>query len=188
MHVSKTSLPGVLLIEPRVFADARGFFLETWHHERYREFGLPFKFVQDNLSYSSHATLRGLHFQYPHAQGKLVYVVQGTVVDVAVDIRVGSPTFGRWYGVELSGENKRQLYVPEGCAHGFCVTSEHAIVVYKCTDVYTPAAEGGVLWSDPDLAINWPVHTPTLSDKDRRYPPLGEIPTDRLPHYNEEEA
>ena len=186
MSVSKTSLPGVLLIEPRVFADARGFFLETWHQERYREYGLPHHFVQDNLSYSSHAILRGLHFQYPYAQSKLVYVVHGTVFDVAVDIRVGSPTFGRSYGVVLSSENKRQLYIPEGFAHGFCVTSENAVVVYKCTNFYAPSAEGGILWNDPDLAIRWPVLAPTLSDKDHRYPPLREISVDRLPHYDKE--
>jgi dTDP-4-dehydrorhamnose 3,5-epimerase len=188
MNVSKTSLPGVLLIEPRVFADTRGSFLETWQQERYREHGLPAQFVQDNLSYSSRATLRGLHFQYPHAQGKLIYVVQGEVFDVAVDIRVGSPTFGRSYGIELSGENRRQLYIPEGFAHGFCVTSALAIVMYKCTDFYAPAAEGGVRWNDPELAIPWPVQAPTLSDKDCRYPLLREIPTDRLPRYNKEGA
>jgi dTDP-4-dehydrorhamnose 3,5-epimerase len=186
MNVSKTPLPGVLLIEPRVFTDARGFFLETWQQERYREYGLPVQFVQDNLSVSSQATLRGLHFQHPHAQGKLIYVVQGEVFDVAVDIRVGSPTFGRSYGIELSGENKRQLYVPEGFAHGFCVTSTQAIVMYKCTDFYAPTAEGGVLWNDPEIAIPWPVGTPTLSDKDRRYPLLREIPADRLPRYDKE--
>jgi dTDP-4-dehydrorhamnose 3,5-epimerase len=186
MNVSKTPLPGVLLIEPRVFADGRGFFLETWQQERYREHGLPFQFVQDNLSLSSQATLRGLHFQYPHAQGKLIYVVHGAVFDVAVDIRVGSPTFGRSYGIELSSENKRQLYIPEGFAHGFCVTSAQAIVMYKCTDFYAPAAEGGVLWNDPELAIPWPVQAPTLSDKDRRYPLLREIPADRLPRYDKE--
>ncbi|MBM4254773.1 MAG: dTDP-4-dehydrorhamnose 3,5-epimerase [Deltaproteobacteria bacterium] len=183
MNVSKTPLPGVLLIEPRVFSDARGFFLETWQQTRYREAGLPLQFVQDNLSSSSHGTLRGLHFQYPRAQGKLIYVVHGTIFDVAVDIRVGSPTFGQSYDVELSSANNRQLYIPEGFAHGFCVVSEQAIVMYKCTDFYVPTDEGGVLWSDPDLAIPWPVRAPTLSDKDQRYPLLRDIPVDRLPRY-----
>ncbi len=183
MNVNNTPLPGVVLIEPRVFADTRGFFLETWQEERYREYGLPTRFVQDNLSCSSQGTLRGLHFQYPHAQGKLVYVVQGEVFDVAVDIRVGSPTFGHSCEMVLSSENKRQLYIPEGFAHGFCVTSETAIVMYKCTDFYAPQAEGGILWCDPDLQIPWPVQTPTLSDKDQRYLPLRKIPTERLPRY-----
>ena len=186
MNVSNTSLPGIILIEPRVFADARGFFLETWQQERYQEYGLPTHFVQDNLSSSVRGTLRGLHFQYPHAQGKLVYVVQGEVLDVAVDIRVGSPTFGRSYGIVLSSENKRQLYIPEGFAHGFCVMSEYAVVMYKCTDFYAPQAEGGVLWCDPDLDIAWPVRVPTLSDKDQRYLPLRKIPHERLPRYGEE--
>ena len=183
MNVSNTALPGVMLIEPRVFADARGYFLETWQQQRYQEHGLPSQFVQDNMSCSSYATLRGLHFQYPHAQGKLVYVVYGEIFDVAVDIRVGSPTFGRSCGIELSRENKRQLYIPEGFAHGFCVTSETAVVMYKCTDFYTPQTEGGVLWNDPDLAIPWPITTPTLSDKDQRYLPLREISRERLPSY-----
>lgn len=183
MNIRDTTLPGVLLIEPRVFADARGFFMETWHQARYREYGLPAHFVQDNLSSSTRGTLRGLHFQHPHAQGKLVYVLQGEVFDVAVDLRVGSPTFGRWVGVVLSGDHKNQLYIPEGFAHGFCVLSETALFLYKCTDVYTPQAEGGVLWSDPDLGIDWPIRTPFLSEKDKNYPLLREIPPGRLPQY-----
>jgi len=175
-----------VLIEPRVFVDARGCFLETWQQMRYQASGLPTHFVQDNLSYSSHATLRGLHFQYPHAQGKLVYVVHGDVFDVAVDIRVGSPTFGRSYSIVLSSENKCQLYIPEGFAHGFCVLSESAIVMYKCTDFYVPQAEGGVLWNDPDLDITWPIRVPTLSDKDQRNLPLRQIPHERLPRYGGE--
>ena len=184
MNVYKTALSEVVLIEPRVFSDARGLFLETWHQARYQEHGLTTGFVQDNLSYSTRGTLRGLHYQHPHAQGKLVFVVQGEIFDVAVDIRVGSPTFGKTAAVYLSGENKHQLYIPEGFAHGFCVTSESAIVVYKCTDFYTPHTEGGVLWSDPDLGIEWPVHSPNLSDKDQRYPYPRQIPRDRLPEYN----
>ena len=185
MNVSSTSLPGVILIEPRVFVDARGAFLETWQQARYQQQGLPSVFVQDNLSYSSYATLRGLHFQHPHAQGKLVYVVQGEVFDVAVDVRLGSPTFGQSCEIVLSSENKRQLYIPEGFAHGFCVTSETAIVMYKCTDFYTPEAEAGVSWNDPALAIQWPVTTPVLSEKDRCYPLLRDIPHQRLPRYDQ---
>jgi len=184
MNVSNTILSGLLIIEPRIFTDARGFFVETWHQARYREFGLPAQFVQDNLSSSTYGALRGLHFQHPHAQGKLVYVLQGEIFDVAVDIRVGSPTFGKSVCVMLSGENKRQVYVPEGFAHGFCVTSEYALVVYKCTDFYAPQSEEGVLWNDPDLEIDWPVHTPILSDKDRHYVPLSRIPHERLPRYD----
>lgn len=184
MKVDTTSLPGVLLIEPRVFMDARGWFQEVWQSQRYQDLGLPSQFVQDNLSYSSYGTLRGLHYQYPHAQGKLVYVISGEILDVAVDVRVGSPTFGRTCEVVLSSDNKRQLYIPEGFAHGFCVTSATALVIYKCTELYTPAAEGGVLWNDPDLAIRWPVPTPTLSEKDQRYRPLRDIAHELLPRYS----
>jgi dTDP-4-dehydrorhamnose 3,5-epimerase len=183
MNVNSTILPGLLIIEPRVFTDARGFFLETWHQARYQELGLPGQFVQDNLSCSTHGTLRGLHFQHPNPQGKLVYVLQGEVLDVAVDIRVGSPTFGKSVCVMLSSDNRRQLYVPEGFAHGFCVTSANALVVYKCTDFYVPQSEGGILWNDPDLGIDWPVHSPILSDKDKRYIPLSQIPREQLPQY-----
>ncbi|MGH7964653.1 MAG: dTDP-4-dehydrorhamnose 3,5-epimerase [Candidatus Binatia bacterium] len=183
MKVVETRLPGVLIIEPRVFDDTRGFFLETWNQARYSALGFSAHFVQDNLSCSTHGTLRGLHFQHPHSQGKLVYVLQGEVFDVVVDIRVGSPTFGRWVSMVLSGENKRQLYIPEGFAHGFCVTSEQALLAYKCTALYSPQAEGGILWNDPDLGIDWPIGTPILSEKDRHYPCLREIPTGRLPHY-----
>jgi dTDP-4-dehydrorhamnose 3,5-epimerase len=184
MKVSKTDLPGILLITPRVFSDTRGFFAETWHQSRYQEIGLPGNFVQDNLSYSKYGVLRGLHFQYPQAQGKLVYVLQGDVFDVAVDIRVGSPTFGRWIGMVLSGENRCQVYIPEGFAHGFCVTSEYAVVVYKCTEFYNPRTEGGVLWNDPDIGIDWPLHTPILSEKDRSLPPLKSLSPARLSPYS----
>src|SRR5262245_53963323 len=136
MNITETELPGVLLIEPKVLGDARGFFVETYHAQRYRQAGLDVGFVQDNLSYSRRGTLRGLHYQNPHPQGKLVYVLQGDVFDVAVDIRAGSPTFGRWLGTVLSADNRRQLYVPPGFAHGFCVTSETALLAYKCTDFY----------------------------------------------------
>ncbi len=183
VQVIETALPGVVLLEPQVFTDVRGFLLETWHQARYHQLGLPTTFVQDNLSGSCRGTLRGLHFQHPHAQGKLVYVVQGEVFDVAVDIRVGSPTFGRWVGVVLSDRNHRQLYIAEGFAHGFCVTSESALFAYKCTAFYNPQSEGGVLWNDPDLGIDWPVRTPLLSEKDKAYPPLRAIPRERLPQY-----
>jgi dTDP-4-dehydrorhamnose 3,5-epimerase len=184
MNVINTDLSGVVIIEPRVFPDDRGFFVETWQQARYQECGLPGQFVQDNLSASTRGTLRGLHFQHPSDQAKLVYVLQGEVFDVAVDIRNGSPTFGKWISVVLSGENNRQLYIPEGFAHGFCVTSEHALVAYKCTDFYNPTADNGVLWNDPDLGIDWPTRTPILSPKDSARLPLKAILAQRLPKYN----
>jgi dTDP-4-dehydrorhamnose 3,5-epimerase len=183
MNIIETSLPGVLIIEPKVFGDERGFFLETWNQTRYAESGLPTRFVQDNLSFSRRSILRGLHFQNPHAQGKLVYVLQGEVFDVAVDVRLGSPTFGRSESVVLSAENKRQLYIPPGFAHGFCVTSDTALFAYKCTDFYHPQSEGSILWSDPDLAIAWPVQEPELSAKDRGGVRLADFPRERLPVY-----
>ena len=182
MNVQRSDLlPGVILIEPRVFRDDRGYFLETWSRQRYQEAGLPADFVQDNLSYSKAGVLRGLHYQHPTAQGKFVSVLRGEVFDVAVDIRRGSPTFGKWEGFVLSAENGRQLYVPEGFAHGFVVTSEDALFSYKCTAPYDPAAEGSVAWDDPALGISWPVSAPTLAAKDRAAPRLGDIPPDRLP-------
>ncbi|MCX8048046.1 MAG: dTDP-4-dehydrorhamnose 3,5-epimerase [Methylohalobius sp.] len=181
MKVTPTDLPDVLLIEPDVFGDARGFFLETWNQKRYRELGLTANFVQDNLSLSRRGILRGLHYQWPHPQGKLVQVLVGTVFDVAVDIRRGSPTFGRWVGVELSAENHFQLYIPEGFAHGFCVLSDEALFAYKCTEFYYPNAEHSVLWSDPELDITWPVIDPLLSDKDRCGRRLKDIPAQHLP-------
>lgn len=183
MEIIETGLSGVVLIKPGVFGDVRGFFMETWHHMRYQEVGLPADFVQDNLSFSTQGILRGLHYQYPHAQGKLVSVLQGEVFDVAVDIRRGSPTFGRWFGTLLSSDNKRQLYVPEGFAHGFCVTSATALFAYKCTDYYHPEHEKGVLWNDVALGIAWPVAAPSLSDKDRCCPRLQNIPDSALPVY-----
>lgn len=183
MNVRETDLPEVLLVEPKVFGDDRGFFMETWNSERYREVGLPSEFVQDNLSYSERGVLRGLHFQNPDQQGKLVYVLQGEVFDVAVDIRAGSPRFGRWTGATLSAENKRQLYIPEGFAHGFLVTSDAALFAYKCTARYNAGAEAGILWNDPEIGIGWPTDQPTLSEKDRNVPRLSEIPRERLPVY-----
>ena len=183
MNVLETKLPGVLVFEPRVFGDERGFFMETWHAERYEEAGLPSRFVQDNLSFSQRGVLRGLHFQNPDQQGKLVNVLQGEAYDVAVDIRVGSPTFGGWTAVTLSSENKRQFYVPEGFAHGFLVTSDSALFAYKCTAKYNAKAEAGVLWNDPEIGIEWPMEDPVLSEKDRSALPLGEMTVEQLPRY-----
>jgi len=181
MKVTQTPLPEVLLLEPKVFGDARGFFLETYHAQRYEAHGIPAHFVQDNLSRSVKGTLRGLHFQEPNPQGKLVQVLAGAVWDVAVDIRTGSPTFGQWVAFELSAENKHQLWIPSGFAHGFCVLSESADFSYKCTDFYNPAAERSVAWADPTLAIPWPVEAPLLSVKDAAAPRLLEAPL--LPRY-----
>lgn len=183
MHITETTLPGVRLIEPKVFGDERGFFMETWNQARYAEIGLPGRFVQDNLSFSRRGVLRGLHFQHPNGQGKLVYCLQGEVFDVAVDIRVGSPTFGQSAVAILSGENRRQFYIPPGFAHGFCVVSDTALFAYKCTEFYDPQSEASLLWNDPALAIEWPVHAPDLSFKDRTALALNEFPVERLPHY-----
>lgn len=181
MKVFETKLSGVVRIEPRVFGDSRGYFMETWNQSDYAQAGLNTSFVQDNLSFSSRGVLRGLHFQNPNGQGKLVYVLQGAVFDVAVDIRAGSPTFGQWAGFTLSAENHHQLYIPAGFAHGFCVISETALFAYKCTDFYNPDAEDGIIWNDSDLAIDWPITTPVLSEKDRKYSRLKDIPMRRLP-------
>jgi len=180
MNVETTPLAGLLLIKPDIFGDERGFFQETWNLRRYTEAGLDRHFVQDNLSLSRKGILRGLHFQNPHPQGKLVYVLQGEVYDVAVDVRADSPTFGQWYGVTLSAENHHQLFVPEGFAHGFCVTSDMALFAYKCTDFYRPRAEFSVLWNDPDIGIEWPVENPELSEKDRNAPRLSDFSLDSL--------
>jgi dTDP-4-dehydrorhamnose 3,5-epimerase len=180
MIIETTPLAGLLLIKPDVFGDSRGFFQETWNLRRYTEEGLDRHFVQDNLSFSRKGTLRGLHFQNPHAQGKLVYVLQGEVFDVAVDVRADSPTFGQWYGVTLSAENHQQLFVPEGFAHGFCVTSETALFAYKCTDFYRPDLEFSIQWNDPEIGIDWPVTDPQLSEKDRQAQPLAEFARDSL--------
>lgn len=168
MNVIKTDIPGVLIIEPTVFGDARGFFLETFQDQRYREAGIAETFVQDNHSHSAQGVLRGLHFQRQHPQGKLVYVTQGSVFDVAVDIRKDSPTYGRWVGITLNAGEHKQFYVPPGCAHGFCVVSEYADFHYKCTDYYHPEDEGSIIWNDPDIAIEWPIDNPTLSGKDEQ--------------------
>ena len=180
MKVLPTELEGVYIIEPAVFGDHRGFFMETHNQQRYQDNHIGMTFVQDNLSFSGRNTLRGLHYQLPKSQAKLVQVVTGEIYDVAVDIRKGSPTFGKWVGVHLSDENHRQIFVKEGFAHGFCVLSETAHVIYKCTDFYSPENEKGVLWSDPDLSIDWPVRKPILSQKDQIYPRLSEIPPEHL--------
>jgi dTDP-4-dehydrorhamnose 3,5-epimerase len=183
MKVTETKLPGVLIIEPRVFPDGRGYFFESYHRERYGQYRIRDEFVQDNLSYSVKDTLRGLHYQSPHSQAKLVQVLSGEVFDVAVDIRSGSPTFGQWEGVILSSENRKQFYMPKGIAHGFCVLSDTAVFSYKCDDFYAPDCEGGILWSDPALGIEWPVNAPLLSEKDGRFFCLKDIPCERLPVY-----
>jgi dTDP-4-dehydrorhamnose 3,5-epimerase len=182
MNIEETPLPGVLVIAPQVFGDARGFFMEAWNAERYGAAGLP-GFVQDNLSLSARGVLRGLHYQEPDAQGKLVHVLQGEVFDVAVDIRVGSPTFGAWHGVTLSAENHRQFYVPPGFAHGFVVTSETALFAYKCTAPYRPQHDHGIRWDDSAIGVAWPVAAPTLSAKDSEAPRLADVPHDELPQY-----
>jgi dTDP-4-dehydrorhamnose 3,5-epimerase len=172
MIIESTPLQGLLRIQPAVFGDERGYFQETWNLRRYTEAGLDRHFVQDNLSFSRRGILRGLHFQNPGPQGKLVYVLQGAVFDVAVDVRADSPTFGQWYGETLSAENHVQLFVPEGFAHGFCVTSDFALFAYKCTDFYNPATEHSIQWNDPEIGIPWPIENPELSAKDSAGIPL----------------
>jgi dTDP-4-dehydrorhamnose 3,5-epimerase len=181
VEVVETSLPGVLLIKPRVFGDARGFFVETWAAERYERAGVPGPFVQDNLSRSQRGVLRGLHLQHPYGQGKLVSVPSGEVFDVCVDVRQGAPTFGKWYGCLLSGENMHQLYIPPGFAHGFCVIRDDTLFSYKCTQPYHPETELGVRWDDPDIGITWPLESPLVSAKDGKFPRLAEIDAARLP-------
>lgn len=183
MNVIPTELPGVLILEPRVFHDDRGYFLEAWNRDAYVAAGLPSSFVQDNFSSSKHGVLRGLHYQEPHPQGKLVWIVSGEVFDVAVDIRLGSPSHGQWTGVTLSAANARQLWIPEGFAHGFVVTGDHALFAYKCTDRYDPDADGSIRWNDPTLDIRWPISDPILSDKDAAAPLLVDIPRERMPRY-----
>ncbi len=183
MKVAETGLPGVLAIEPEIYSDGRGYFLETFHAGRYRAAGLPAAFVQDNVSFSKGRVLRGLHLQHPNGQAKLVYAVEGEIFDVAVDVRDGSPHFGQWAGEALSAANGRQLYIPEGFAHGFCVLSSQARVAYKCTAPYEAACELSVAWNDPDIGIAWPVSEPVLSQKDAAAPRLRDIERARLPRY-----
>lgn len=176
MKVTRLRISDVVLVEPRVFADDRGYFMETWQAQKFAGAGIDARFVQDNQSYSRRGTLRGLHYQVEHPQGKLVRAVTGTIFDVAVDLRRSSPTFGQWVGATLSGDNKAQLYMPAGFAHGFLVTSEEAIVEYKCTDFYSPTHERTLVWNDPDVGIAWPLsegRMPVLSPKDMTGSPLG---------------
>jgi dTDP-4-dehydrorhamnose 3,5-epimerase len=181
----ETNIPGVCIVEPSIFEDDRGFFMETYHKAKFKELGIDCEFVQDNHSRSTEGVLRGLHYQLGKPQAKLVRVLQGEVYDVAVDIRVGSPTFGKWTAQILSGENRQMLFIPEGFAHGFCVLSDIAEFEYKCSDFYTPSEERGILWNDPELAIPWPLEgiKPLLSDKDKKFPTLANCPKKDLPVY-----
>jgi dTDP-4-dehydrorhamnose 3,5-epimerase len=178
-----TDLAGVCVIEPVVHGDARGYFFESFHAGKYRALGIDARFVQSNVSRSARGVLRGLHYQWPHPQGKLVSVLDGEVYDVAVDIRRGSPTFGRWAAAMLTAGNHRQLWIPEGFAHGFCVVSDAATFMYQCTALYDPTADAGVRWNDAAIGIDWPVAAPLLSAKDEKSPFLAEVPADKLPAY-----
>ena len=175
MRVVDTALPGVVIIEPAVARDDRGLFLETWRADAFAAAGIAVAFVQDNYSRSARGTLRGLHWQWRKPQAKLVRVVAGSIFDVVVDVRRDSPTFGRWVGLELSAESFRQVYIPVGFAHGFCVTSEVAEVEYKCTDFYDPPSERGLIWNDPEVAIAWPIQDPILSERDKKHPRLSAL-------------
>lgn len=183
MKIIETQLPGCVVIEPAVFGDARGSFFETWNAERFAAHGLPSRFVQSNVSTSVKGVLRGLHYQWPRPQGKLVTVLAGEVYDVAVDIRRGSPTFGRWEAVVLSEDNKRQFWIPEGFAHGFAVLSDRAVFSYLCTNLYCAEFDAGVRWNDAEIGIDWPISLPSLSAKDECAPFLRDIPEERLPDY-----
>jgi len=180
MKITRCDIAGLLVIEPKVFGDARGFFLETWNEQRYCEAGLDLRFVQDNISSSRRGTLRGLHFQNPRSQGKLVWVIEGEVFDVAVDLRRSSPTFGRWHGLNLSAKNRLQFYIPTGFAHGFAVLSETALFAYKCTEFYSPKDELTLSWGDPVVGVKWPLSDPVLSEKDKKGVLLKDLPPDRL--------
>ncbi len=183
MKVIGTSVPGALIIEPQVFGDARGFFYESYNKARWTDAGIDVDFVQSNVSRSARGVLRGLHYQWPNPQAKLVSVLEGEVYDVAVDIRRGSPTFGQSVGVMLTADNHRHFWIPEGFAHGFCVVSGFATFTYQCTALYDPKADAGIRWNDAALAIDWPVSDPLLSDKDRKTPLLEDVPPERLPVY-----
>lgn len=181
MRTIETGIPGLLVIEPKVHGDARGFFMESWHARRYQEAGLPGHFVQSNLSRSGPGVIRGLHFQNPQPQGKLVYVLEGRIFDVAVDIRPDSPTFRQWAGAELSSENHLQMYIPEGFAHGFCVLGDGALLTYLCTAEYRAEYDRTIAWDDPELAIRWPVDSGRQSAKDAAAPKLADTPAELLP-------
>lgn len=180
MQIIKTKLSGVVVIELQSYEDSRGFFMETYHEKRYHDHGVESRFVQDNLSYSKQYVLRGLHYQTRKTQAKLVQAVTGEIFDVAVDVRKDSSTFGLWTGTVLSAENRRQMFVPEGFAHGFCVLSKDAHVLYKCSDLYSPEDENGIIWSDPDINIDWPIDKPLVSAKDKQYLPLAKQPYNML--------
>lgn len=180
MQIIAADIEDVKIIEPQIFRDDRGYFLETYHLNRFKSAGLPDVFVQDNLSFSVKNTVRGLHFQVTRPQAKLVAVISGEIFDVAVDIRHTSPTFGRWVSILLTEHNKRQVFIPEGFAHGFCVLSDSAHVAYKCSDFYDPDDEGGILWSDPAIGINWPTTNPLLSTKDSRLSLISDLPPEKL--------
>ena len=182
MRITPTRLPGVLIVHPERFGDVRGYFVETYHAERYAAAGMPAVFVQDNQSSSRRGTIRGLHLQVRRPQAKLIRVLSGAILDVAVDVRVGSPTFGQSVTMPLTAESLDQAYIPEGFAHGFAVLSDQADIEYKCSDLYDPDGQLGILWNDPALAIEWPVDVPVLSDRDRMNPRLADI-VDRLPRF-----
>ena len=183
MRFVPAGISGVIVVEPDVHSDSRGFFVETYHAEKYRGGGIDARFVQDNHSRSAASTIRGLHLQRQHPQGKLIRVIEGEIFDVAVDVRRGSPTFGRWVGVSLSAENFKQCYIPPGFAHGFAVTSPVAQIEYKCTDFYDAADEFGIAWNDPAIGIHWPVERPLLSERDRSLPRLVAVES-QLPDWN----
>lgn len=183
MKIIRTELPECVVIEPAVHGDARGFFYESFHTQKFAEAGLDLRFAQTNVSRSARGVLRGLHYQWPNPQGKLVSVLEGEVYDVAVDIRAGSPRFGQWAAVILSAENKRHFWIPEGFAHGFAVLSEHATFIYQCTALYDREADASVRWNDADIAVDWPVGDPLLSEKDMKAPFLADVPRERLPVY-----
>ncbi|MEO5560964.1 MAG: dTDP-4-dehydrorhamnose 3,5-epimerase [Dokdonella sp.] len=183
MKIIRTDLPGCVVIEPAVHGDARGYFYESFNKQRFFDAGLDVSFVQANVSRSAQGVLRGLHYQWPNPQGKLVSVLEGEVYDVAVDIRVGSPTYGRWAAAMLSADNKRHFWIPEGFAHGFAVLSKNATFVYQCTAAYDRASDSSIRWNDAALAIDWPIAEPSLSDKDQRAPFLADVPRDKLPTY-----
>lgn len=183
MDVLELDIPGLKIVTPKIFGDERGFFLESYNAQKYHGCGIDVTFVQDNLSYSSRGVLRGLHFQNPGSQGKLVSVLQGAVYDVAVDIRLGSPTFGQWYGIELRSESKKQFWIPAGFAHGFVVISETALFSYKCDAYYQPQHEFSLAWNDPELGIEWPISSPALSPKDQKARRLRDFAKHELPSY-----
>jgi dTDP-4-dehydrorhamnose 3,5-epimerase len=182
LKIERTDIPGIVVIEPQVFTDDRGSFFETFQAARYADAGIPERFPQDNRSVSRKGVLRAFHYQIEHPQGHLVTLTHGTIYDVGVDLRPGSPTFGRWYATTLTADPPRQIFHPPGVAHGFCVLSDSADIWYKCSDLYHAGDEGGLLWSDPDLGIPWPLHNPVIHPRDAAFPRLRDIPKDRLPH------